>query len=159
MVTEKEMRERCFEEPRREKSSMRVSAEEMCRFEQDTNTLRRKISGRKIQFDKEFNNSHSSYEKFANACCLNASTVKKTIAGSIKITRTFLYRMAVGMHMTVEEANEYFSLCGGVLREECVEDYICIHALKDGDSIELFLEQFEEFTKAKLWRKERDFKE
>lgn len=153
MVTEQEISSHIFVEEKFDAASMRVNVEEMKGFEENNRKLPRKIGTKKIQFDRECNNDNSSYEKFANACCLSASTVKKTIAGSIKVTRAFLYRMAVGMHMTVEEANEYFSMCGGSLRKECIEDYICIRALKDGDSIELFLEQFEKFTKAKLWRK------
>lgn len=159
MVTEEDIKNKFFAEDRNGDTSLRVTAEEMRGFEENSRKLPRMIGARKIQFEKEFNNDRSSYEKFANACCLNASTVKKTIAGSIKVTRTFLYRMVVGMHMTVEEANEYFILCGGALREECIEDYICIRALEHEDSIELFIEQFEKYTKAKLLRKERDLKE
>ena len=160
MVSLEEIRERTFEDNGSEETSMRVSVEEMYRFEDDAKKLARKIAARKIQYDKEFNNNHSSYEKFANACGMSASTVKKTISGSIKVTRTFLYRMAVGLHMTIDEANEYFALCGGILREDSsIEDYICIHALKDGDTIEMFSEQVEQFANTKIWRKERNLKE
>ena len=57
--------------------------------------------------------------------------------------------------MSIEEANEYFTLCGGPLNPQAREDFICIRALEDGDGIELFIQQFEEFTGNKIDIRER----
>ena len=71
----------------------------------------------------------AAYERLEEECQINVDTMKKTISGSIKVTRNFLYKFAVGLHMSLEEANQYFELNGGGLRESCLADYICIHAL------------------------------
>lgn len=77
-------------------------------------------------------------------------TLKKTINGSIKITRNFIYKFVVRLHMTLEEANTYFELNGGALRETCLADYICLHALLDQDDIHQFISDFEQHTETKI---------
>ena len=149
MVTDEELRNRVFIEALPDEVSMRVTEADFAELSDKAElALRKKIRAKKMEFDKKLNNSgfSSSYGRFAEACSVSEEAVKKTIAGSVKIKRTFLYKMAVGLKMSIEEANEYFELCGGKLRSDFREDYICIRALEDGDDIGLFLEQFKEFV-------------
>lgn len=52
--------------------------------------------------------------------------------------------------MKLDEANQFFILCGGRLNDNCKEDYICQKALEDGDDIITFIEQYEHFTNMKI---------
>ena len=152
MVTEEEIRSKDFIDVLPEEVSMRITSGDVQRFEDNEAKLRKKIRDAKIKFDRDINNPSSSYKEFANMCFMDESTVKKTIAGTLKVTRHFLYKMAVGLKMTVEQANEYFVLCEGVLQENRLADYICIRALKDKDDMYTFIEEFEKFTKIKIYR-------
>ena len=58
------------------------------------------------------------------------------MAGKIKIVK-----------MDVDEANELFALCGGVLNEDFHEDYVCYKALKDKDDIMHFIDQFNHYAR------------
>ena len=48
--------------------------------------------------------------------------------------------------MTVKEANKFFLLCGGVLTDDNIEDYICKRALEDKDDILVFINDFNEYV-------------
>ena len=48
--------------------------------------------------------------------------------------------------MNLEEANEYFELCGGPLSTKSIEDYICINALRDKDNIQQLIDDFKKHT-------------
>lgn len=143
-----------------EKISFRVSAKELSPFADNENLLRDMISKRKIRFQTENNLSAlAAYEELEEQCQISIDTMKKTISGRIKITRNFLYKFVVGLHMGIEEANEYFELNGGALRESCLADYICIHALFDKDDIFEFIEDFEKHTDLKIGMRERQTKQ
>ena len=145
MVTKEEMKKMGLvgaDEER--KASYRVTAAEMRRFEVN-NTLALKVYN-KIKDYTTKHNIKPRYEGLVEQCQLDASTLSKSCAGKIKITRYFLYKFTVGLKMSVKEANEFFSLCGGALAEDNIEDYICIKALEDKDDILLFIEQFNEFV-------------
>ena len=90
------------------------------------------------------------YDKLEELCQISVTTMKKTISGTQKISRNFLYKFVVGLHMSVEEANEYFALCGGELNLKNPADFICYRALEDGDSIFQFIEDFEHYTGLKI---------
>jgi hypothetical protein len=99
--------------------------------------------------------SSEAYEKLEEQCQISIDTMKKTISGRVKPKRNFLYKFTVGLHMTLEEANEFFELNGGTLRESCLADYICIHALRDKDDIEVFISDYEKHTGSKIGMRER----
>lgn len=145
MVTEKEMAERVFVSPKEnQKTSSYVTASEMKRFEQNKDLC---DDVRKVINDfTEKNHIRPKYEGLEEICQLSETTLKKSIAGSIKITRPFLYKLSVGLHLSLEKANGLFAKCGGILREDNIEDYICIKALIDGDDIMVFIDQFNEYT-------------
>lgn len=146
MVTREEIEQKIFKNYD-DRESCRVSKEEIIRFEENNKLLTQMVGDKKIEFEETCKTGYGSYEKLAEACELSVSTLKRTIAGGIKVTRTFLYKFAVGTKMSLEEANEYFALCGGILRNDNLEDYICIRALEDGDDIELYVKQYKEYTK------------
>lgn len=145
----KEQFKSIFYEP--EKFALKVSAEELSHFIDDENTLKRMICDRKLLYQAEHGlSSVKAYEALEDLCQINMDTLKKTINGSIKITRIFIYKFVVGLHMALEEANTYFELNGGALRETCLADYICLHALLDQDDIHQFISDFEQHTETKI---------
>ena len=145
MVTEKEMAERVFVKPKEmQGTSSYVTAGEMKRFEQNKD-LNNEVYKVINEFAKN-NNIKPKYEGLEEICQLSETTLKKSVAGTIKITRPFLYKLTVGLHMSLEEANKLFAKCGGILRDDCVEDYICMRALEHGDDIMKFIDQFNEYT-------------
>ncbi len=145
MVTEKEMAERVFVKPKEmQGTSSYVTAGEMKRFEQnkELNNEVRKVINKYV----EENNIKPKYFGLEEICQLSETTLKKSVAGTIKITRPFLYKLTVGLHLSLEEANNLFVRCGGELREDCVEDYICRNALRDGDDIIKFIDEVNKYT-------------
>lgn len=139
-----------------EKTSMRVSAAELSGFIENENKLKDMISKKKISYQQEHKLSvTAAYEKLEEQCQISVDTMKKSINGTIRVTRNFLYKFTVGLHMSLEEANEYFLLNGGALRESCMADYICIHALVDKDGISAFIRDFEKHTDSKISMRER----
>jgi hypothetical protein len=139
-----------------EKKSSRVSAKELSHFDDDEIILRDKIGKKKIIYQNEHGlKANTAYEELEDICQISTDTMKKTINGNIKVTRNFIYKFAVGLHMTLEEANEYFELNGGALRESCLADYICIHALLDKDDISDFISDFEKHTDSKIGIRKR----
>jgi hypothetical protein len=49
----------------------------------------------------------------------------------------------------------YEKYYGGALRESCLADYICIHALLDKDDISDFISDFEKHTDSKIGIRKR----
>ncbi len=138
-----------FFEP--EKKSFHVTAGELSDFIENECKLREMISQRKIRYTQEHNLSvMQTYEELEDKCQINMDTMKKTISGAIRISRNFLYKFTVGLHMSLEEANTYFELKDGVLQENNIADYICIRALLDGDDISEFIRDFEKHTEYKI---------
>ena len=135
------------------KDARRVSASALSVFREQNTRLANLIGLKKLLYQKEHGlSSTAAYGELEERCLISTTTFKKTINGSLDPTRHFLYKFSVGLQMTLEEANTYFELCGGVLNERCMADYICIHALLDHDDISLFIEQFEKHTEIKLFR-------
>ena len=134
-------------EYQKEVQSLRVTAAELVPFEKQNYELASMIGDAKADLaEREGLSATRASEWFADHCQINEDTLKKTILGKIKVTRTFLYKFTVGLKLTVEEANGFFNLCGGPLYERCMADYICIQALKDKDDIEVFIKDFELHT-------------
>lgn len=154
MVTVEEMKAVIdnYVEAGKEKTYYSVTPEEMRRFEKNSK-LPMMISQRKMKNDNEHKVKPTpGYELIEEMCCISVTSLKKTINGSDRPTRTFLYRFTVGLHMSLEEANAFFDLCGGTLREENPEDYLCIKALLDGDDIHDFCSDYEKYFNKKLTR-------
>lgn len=139
-----------------EQSSLHVTASELSHFADDKRTLSEKIGKRKLQYTKDNGyTTEIANDNLEKDCMIAVDTMRKTILGTTKPTRNFLYKFTVGLHMSVDEANEFFELCDGPLNEKCMADYICIRALEDGDSIEKFVKEFEQHVEIKLVKKSR----
>ena len=151
MVTYEEMRivmENAEKE--RNQASYSVTPEEMQRFKVN-DKLPILISTKKMENDKKHGvTATPGYGLIEEQCLISEATLKKTINRSIRVTRTFLYKFTIGLHMTVDEANQFFILCGGPLTKLDVADYICINYLETQSSIHDFYKQYEEYTHKKL---------
>ena len=86
------------------------------------------------------------YEKLEELTQLSSTTIKHTIKGRDRVTRTTLYKLCVGLGMSLDAANKLFRKCGGVLKEDCLEDFICIRAIEDGDDIDRFIDDYNHYT-------------
>lgn len=137
---------------REEKVAYQMTSSDLQKFEKK-DKLPSMIADKKMQNDIEKGlKALHGYSDIEESCLISVTSLKKTINGSQKVTRTFLYKFAVGLHMSIEEANEYFELCGGALHEDSLEDAICRCALRDGDSIYQFVEEYERLTGSKIAR-------
>ena len=146
MVTKEELASKKFiNYAEFKRASYQVTAAEMRRFEANK-TLNDKVYKKITDYTKK-NNIKPKYEGLEEICQLSSTSLKKSCAGTQKITRYFLYKLTVGLHMSVEEANELFKLCGGVLAEDNIEDFICYKALLDGDDINRFIDEFNSVIK------------
>ena len=139
-----------------EKVSYHVNDADMSRFMSQNKILALKIAEIKLNYENTNNlGSNKSYDELEEVCRISVSTMKKTIKGTIKPTRNFLYKLTVGLKMSLDQANDLFSMCGGPLTDQCMADLICIKALEDGDSIDHFIEQVQHYTGIKLELRER----
>lgn len=146
MVTKEEMKKfGVVDDDKERKASYHVTADEMRRFAVNAE-LNNKVYNKINEYAKK-HNIKPKYEGIEDRCQLSASTLKKSCAGTIRITRLFLYKLTVGLQMDIDEANELFTLCGGPLNEHSPEDYICINALRDKDDIIHFIDQFNEYIR------------
>lgn len=89
-------------------------------------------------------------ELITNDCDIPFPTYKQYISGSGLPTRPFVAKLAVGLKLTVDQANELFRLHSGELNLSNDADYVTFHALKDHDTIydyEKDLEHYVEFQR------------
>lgn len=88
------------------------------------------------------------YEGLAEIMKTNEKTIKESVSGKRTITRHFLYKMVVGLKMDIDEAKRIFELSGdGSLSKDRKEDLVCINALRDKDSIDFFINEFNGYFK------------
>lgn len=140
-----------------EKSSLHVTSSELVPFLDQQKALGKKIGTCKMRFaEKNGYSTEKTNDELVKLCMTPYETIRKTIVGTTKCTRHFLYKFCLGLRMTVEEANEYFEMCGGPLYEKCMEDYIFIKALEQGDSVEKFVEEFKKHVGVTLVKKTRE---
>ena len=145
MVTSEELAAIKFVEHKEVKCSAFVTDSELSRFSGNRN-LSEMVYQKVTKYAKE-NNIKNKYESMIDVCQISDTSLKKSCTGTQRITRTFLYKLAVGLKMSVEEADELFALCGGMLSRDNLEDYICIKALEDKDDIMVFIDQFNHYIK------------
>lgn len=153
MVTEEEMKNVISNaEKAQEKPVYSVTPEEMQRFKTN-DRLPYLIANKKRQNDDKYDVSITAgFGIIEEMCQISETNMKRTINGTIRVTRTFLYKFTIGLHMSLDEANELFALCGGPLRETDPADYICINYLETKDDIHKFIEQYEQYVGKKLTR-------
>ena len=140
-----------------EKREFRVISSDLNHYIEQYRELSDMIGRKKAEYAKKNNYSYDmANERLEEDCCIPIDTLRKTILGTTKCSRNFLYKFCVGLHMSLEEANKFFILCDGELNERCMADYICIKALEDRDTIKDFIDQFEQHVGIKLIRKRRE---
>lgn len=153
MVTEEEMKNVIANaEKAQEKPVFSVTPEEMQRFKVN-DKLPYLIANKKSQNDDKYDVSITAgFGIIEEMCQISETNMKRTINGTIRVTRTFLYKFTIGLHMSLDEANELFALCGGPLRKTDTADYICINYLTTKDDLKEFIKQYEEYVGKKLSR-------
>ena len=124
---------------------LRVPMEQM-------NLLRKKISDDVNQLIYERSWTLAKTYAYIDAnCYIAAPTMKKALQENGKITRKFLYKYTVGMHMPLDRAQEYFELQGRRLQSDNdPEDIIAYNAIRDGDSADSMISEFWTFLRVRL---------
>lgn len=151
MVTKEEMQQSFNKEKQEERVAYQVTLEEMGRFDDNKAELAEMISDRKKLYERENNISAiNAYLDIEDMCQIKMGQMKKVMCGKFKITRNFLYTFVVGFKMDIDEANEYFKLCGGPLAKDNPADYICLNALRDEDDIQSLVDEFDDFLNIKI---------
>lgn len=138
--------------------SCRMADADYARFKENKRKLAIKIGAIKLKFEKDNQlSSIKAYEALEEKCQISVSTFKYALKGDKRYTanRRFLYKFVVGLKLSLEEANELFELENGRLNESCLEDLICMCALRDNDDIYEFIEEFEDKTGSKISLRER----
>lgn len=157
-LTDNDLKNVKYKEYPMEICSMRLSAADASRFSDKEKQLAKKISTIKLKYEMEHGvSSNKAYEDLCDLCQISVTAFKYAVAGKKGNTanRHFLYKLAVGMKMTIEEADVLFELEKGPLSDECLEDMICYCALRDHDSIYEFIDEFEEKTNYKIGMRDR----
>ena len=85
-------------------------------------------------------------------CDILYNTYKKYMGLKRPVTRSALAKFAVGLGLSLKDANELFRLEGGELNETNDFDYITIHALMDRDNVLDFQDEVEKYTNVKIRR-------
>jgi len=85
-------------------------------------------------------------------CDIPYNTYKKYMGLKRTVTRLALAKFAVGLSLSLDDANELFRLQGGELNETNDFDYITIHALMDKDNVMDFQEEVEKYTTVNVRR-------
>ena len=150
MVTPEEMKNRDFPAsmPEVRTGSMQVTAAEMSHFNEEFGELALDVSDIIEDYVRE-HQIKPKYEGLEEITNLSTTTLKHIVSGRDQITRTILYKFTVGLGLSRDVADELFSKCGGTLKEDCVEDYICIKALQDEDSVVQFINDYNRYTRGK----------
>lgn len=149
MVIQEEIEKRVFSKDMQltpGKGSAQVSMSKIKEFDERLFDLRIDI-GDVIDAYAKKHNIKPKYDGIEELTHISTSQIKQMINGRTNITRTSLYKLVVGLKMTVEEANKLFGKFSNELTEDCLEDYICIRALKDGDDITHFINEYNQYTK------------
>ena len=151
MVTKEEMKQFEGLKTTETKTSYKVTAAELSHFADNDFELAELVAERKKQYEKENKvSATAAYLDIEEKCHISVTSLKNAMCGIRKITRKFLYKFTVGLQMSLEEANKYFELCGGPLSRKNKEDYICLNALRDKDSIEQRVSDFEKHLELKI---------
>ena len=159
MVTEEEMRSRVFKPLKNEKISYRVKAGEMDSFRQKNDELARILNEYIIKYEIEHDCSRNkAYEDISYNCQQSADSFKKIFQKKSRITRELLYKFCLGMKLNEEESEKIFKLSPqGTLSTDHIGDFIFLDALRSGDDIFIFIDEYEKYVGKKIsirdWKK------
>ncbi|MDR2180304.1 MAG: hypothetical protein LBP21_08340 [Synergistaceae bacterium] len=148
MVNEGEFRNRHFETRGILEFLTRVAAG--YKWQQDRRELVHSMSRMLevvLQARRERGEKSPSIERtVADQCDIPYNTYKKYMGLKRPVTRVAIAKFAVGLHLSLDDANRLFRLQGGELNETNDFDYITLHALRDKDNVQDFLEEVEKYT-------------
>lgn len=136
-----------------ESVSARTTLDTRLYWEKEQKELSQKVSNRveKFYIDGCFKSMNAVYDELDRLCYIAPATMKKTVLGKYLVSRVFLYKFTIGLCMTLEEANAYFSLCnGGILKSDDRGDYIVINAFRDQDNVESVINEFQNLLGKKI---------
>ena len=111
----------------------------------------KQIALRKKFVDLFYRCFDGKYKRLESHCGITEASMRKYLRGNLKdrgrnISREAVAKMSVGIHLSVEEANELFCLQGHSLEpEHGLFDAIVVDALQCGDDISTFYETCAEF--------------
>jgi hypothetical protein len=109
------------------------------------------LLGTLLRSQKETTGKTASIERtVADRCDIPYNTYKKYIGLKRQITRVALAKFAVGLRLSLDDANKLFRLQGGELNETNDFDYIIIHALMDKDDIQDFQDEVKQYTRVNI---------
>lgn len=95
--------------------------------------------------NKKFENNTNVFLKASNECGMTESQIRKVISGERRPTIEFISFMSVGMQLSIEEAIELFDFIGHTpFHKNNLFDSITFIALRDRDSIHVYLDQLRE---------------
>lgn len=148
MITAEEVKSKTFPSPMPTmgQTDAQVSTAEMRRFGEDYDELALMVSDLLDDYAHE-HHIKPKYEGLEELTHLSQTTLKHVVNGRDRVTRTILYKLAVGLGLSIEKANMFFEKCGGRLREDCLEDYICLRAIEDGDTVVQFIYDYNHYTR------------
>ncbi len=138
------------------RNSKLVTGSQMKKFGDNNKLLASKINQYILMYEQKNKLSRNkTYEEMIEKCQQSSDTFKKIISGKIRITRCVLYKFCIGMDLSLEQANELFSLSEeGALTENNIGDYIFLHALGK-DSIYSFIDEYERYVGKKIGLRDR----
>ncbi len=145
MVTKEEMDSMVFEETPTSRPAYMVNDDDMAFFDEDAKNLPNEVDVVINEYCAR-NGFKRTNSVIADSCHTNEKTFREYLNGRRPITRQFLYKLVVGLSLTLEEANELFDMCGGELTDACREDYIVKRAIRDNDEIDAFIENFNKYV-------------
>ncbi|SCY73058.1 hypothetical protein SAMN02910292_02696 [Lachnospiraceae bacterium XBB2008] len=142
MVTEEELRSKSFKCTLSDKPSYKVSKEEADRFKQMRAALPRKLHEVLAAWTKE-TGVQLTNSTLGEMCRTNEKTIREYLNTKRAITRQFLYKLTIGLQLSLDQADELFELCGGILDPDSTfEDFIVYKAIIDKDDIDSFVEEY-----------------
>lgn len=157
MVTEKDIKSKSFRPLDTNKVSYRVTPKSMSRFSENQNELWKKLRDYLEDYKEENNLSwFETAGEVEERCKHSWDGFKKYLSNRKGLSRAMLYKFCIGMELSLEESKELFAMSKeGGLSDDNMGDYIFMCAIRDGDDIDSFISQYEEYTGKKISKRNR----
>lgn len=89
--------------------------------------------------------TEGNYAQMEAKCDISQDLLRKIFRGTRSIQRDVLAKFVVGLRVDRSTVNELYDLLGHPLNDKDPLDHITICALRDGDDIYRFIEEFEKY--------------
>ena len=163
MVTKDEMQQRRTSQlssPNSSKySSFRVSDAEMRPFSQKRFELNTRIRDHVKAFQEKNGNISRNLagEMICEKCQQSWDSYKKAISGTMPVSRPMLYKFCIGLELDRASADALFALSkeGPLQPDDRDDDYIFVCALRDHDSIFIFIDEIQKYCGQNISMRER----